>query len=135
MREIKLKVLGLGISLKEVTGCNSVPRVSSHRLPRRTGVTHTQRERLHISRPHPLPRNQFRSKLTCPGGRDWNRGAAMSGLVSPSVRARLVDVWRQISDMSSFWIRPEYVVDYRPILDVPVDAAGEVVHEIMLCCC
>ena len=30
-------------------------------------------------------------------------------------------------DMSSFWIRPEYVVDYRPILDVPVDAAGEVV--------
>ena len=59
----------------------------------------------------------------------------MSGLVSPSVRARLVDVWRQILDMSSFWIRPEYVVDYRPILDVPVDAAGEVVHEIMLCCC
>ena len=37
--------------------------------------------------------------------------------------------------MSSFWIRPEYVVDYRPILDVPVDAAREVVHEIMLCCC
>ena len=35
----------------------------------------------------------------------------------------------------SFWIRPEYVVDYRPILDVPVDAAGEVVEEIMLCCC
>ena len=77
--------LGLGISVKEVTGCNSVPHVSSHRLPRRTGVTHTQRERLHISRPHPLPRNQFRSKLTCPGGRDWNRGAGMSGLVSPSL--------------------------------------------------
>ena len=34
--------------------------------------------------------------------------------------------------MSSFWIRPEYVVDYRPILDAPVDAAGEVVEEIML---
>ena len=33
--------LRLGISLKEVTGCNSVPHVSSHRLPRRTGVTHT----------------------------------------------------------------------------------------------
>ena len=29
--------------------------------------------------------------------------------------------------MASFWIRPEYVVDYRPILDAPVDAAGEVV--------
>ena len=28
--------------------------------------------------------------------------------------------------MASFWIRPEYVVDYRPILDAPVDAAGEV---------
>ena len=26
--------------------------------------------------------------------------------------------------MSSFWIRPEFVVDYRPILDAPVDAAG-----------
>ena len=26
--------LGLGISVKEVTGCNSVPHVSSHRLPR-----------------------------------------------------------------------------------------------------
>ena len=59
----------------------------------------------------------------------------MSGLVSPSVRARLVDVWRQILDMSSFWIRPEYVVDYRPIFDAPVDAAGEVVEEIMLYCC
>ena len=59
----------------------------------------------------------------------------MSGLVSPSVRARLVDVWRQILDMSSFWIRPEYVVDYRPILDAPVDAAGEAVEEIMLYCC
>ena len=35
-------------------------------------------------------------------------------------------------DMSSFWIRPEYVVDYRPILETPVDAAGEVVEEIML---
>ena len=34
-------------------------------------------------------------------------------------------------DMSSFWIRPEYVVDYRPILDAPVDAAGEVVEEII----
>ena len=34
--------------------------------------------------------------------------------------------------MSSFWIRPEYVVDYRPILVAPVDAAGEVVEEIML---
>ena len=32
--------------------------------------------------------------------------------------------------MASFWIRPEYVVDYRPILDAPVDAAGEVVEEI-----
>ena len=59
----------------------------------------------------------------------------MSGYVYPSVRARLVDVWRQISDTASFWIRPEYVVDYRPILDAPVDAAGEVVDEIMLCCC
>ena len=68
-------------------------------------------------------------------GQGLARGAAMSGLVSPSVRARLVDVWRQILDMSSFWIRPEYVVDYRPILDAPVDAAGEVVEEIMLCCC
>ena len=37
--------------------------------------------------------------------------------------------------MASFWIRPEYVVDYRPILDAPVDAAGEVVEEIMLYCC
>ena len=55
----------------------------------------------------------------------------MSGLVSPSVRARLVDVRRQMLDMSSFWIRPEYVVDYRPILDAPVDAAGEVVEEII----
>ena len=63
------------------------------------------------------------------------RGAVMSGLVSPSVRARSVGVWRQISDMSSFWIRPENVVDYRPILDAPVDAAGEVVEEIMLYCC
>ena len=27
--------------------------------------------------------------------------------------------------MASFWIRPEYVVDYRLILDVPVDAAGD----------
>ena len=36
---------------------------------------------------------------------------------------------------ASFWIRPEYVVNYRPILDAPVDAAGEVVEEIMLCCC
>ena len=34
--------------------------------------------------------------------------------------------------MLSFWIRPEYVVDYRPILDAPVDAAGDVVQEIML---
>ena len=31
--------------------------------------------------------------------------------------------------MASFWIRPEYVVDYRPILDAPVDAAGEVVKK------
>ena len=30
--------------------------------------------------------------------------------------------------MASFWIRPEYVVDYRPILDAPVNAAGEVVE-------
>ena len=52
-----------------------------------------------------------------------------------TVKARSVGVWRQISDMASFWIRPEYVVDYRPILDAPVDAAGEVVEEIMLCCC
>ena len=37
--------------------------------------------------------------------------------------------------MASFWIRPEYVVDYRPILDAPVDAAGEVVEEVMLYCC
>mgnify|MGYP007028059352 CR=1 FL=1 len=51
------------------------------------------------------------------------------------VKARSVGVWRQISDMASFWIRPEYVVDYRPILDAPVDAAGEVVEEIMLYCC
>ena len=51
------------------------------------------------------------------------------------VHARLVGVWRQMSDMLSFWIRPEYVVDYRPILDAPVDAAGEVVEEIMLYCC
>ena len=35
-------------------------------------------------------------------------------------------------DMASFWIRPEYVVDYRPILDAPVNVAGEVVEEIML---
>ena len=125
--------LGLGISVKEVTGCNSVPHVSSHRLPRRTGVTHTQRERLHISLPHPLPRDQFRSDVLW--GQGLARGAAMSGLVSPSVRARLVDVWRQILDMSSFWIRPEYVIDYRPILDAPVGAAGEVVEEIMLYCC
>ena len=69
------------------------------------------------------------------GGRYWLRGAVMSGHVCPSVRARSVGVWRQISDMSSFWIRPEYVVDYRPILDAPVDAAGEVVEEIMLYCC
>ena len=33
---------------------------------------------------------------------------------------RSVGVWRQISDMASFWIRPEYVVDYRPILGAPV---------------
>ena len=52
-----------------------------------------------------------------------------------TVKARLVGVWRQISDMASFWIGPEYVVDYRPILDAPVDAAGEVVEEIMLYCC
>ena len=52
-----------------------------------------------------------------------------------TVKARSVGVWRQISDMASFWIRPEYVVDYRPILDAPVDAAGEVVEEIMLYCC
>ena len=71
----------------------------------------------------------------CPGGRDWNRGAVMSGYVYPSVRARLIDVWRQMSDMLSFWIRPEYGVDYRPILDAPVDAAGEAVEEIMLYCC
>ena len=37
--------------------------------------------------------------------------------------------------MASFWIRPEYVVDYRPVLDAPVDAAGEVVEENMLYCC
>jgi len=52
-----------------------------------------------------------------------------------TVKARSVGVWRQISDMASFWIRPEYVVDYRPTLDAPVDAAGEVVEEIMLYCC
>ena len=52
-----------------------------------------------------------------------------------TVKARSVGVWRQISDMASFWIRPEYVVDYRPILDAPVDAAGEVVEEILLYCC
>ena len=40
----------------------------------------------------------------CSGGKDWNRGAVMSGYVYPSVRARLVDVWRQMSDMLSFWI-------------------------------
>ena len=34
--------------------------------------------------------------------------------------------------MASFWIRPEYVVDYRPILDAPVDAAGEVLY--FSCC-
>ena len=51
------------------------------------------------------------------------------------VQSRSVGVWRQISDMASFWIRPEYVVDYRPILDAPVDATGEVVEEIMLYCC
>ena len=34
--------------------------------------------------------------------------------------------------MASSWIRPEYVVDYRPILDAPVNAAGEVVEEIVL---
>ena len=57
------------------------------------------------------------------------------GEYTRTVKARSVDVWRQISDMASFWIRPEYVVDYRPILDAPVDAAGEVVEEIMLYCC
>mgnify|MGYP003317213034 CR=1 FL=1 len=51
-----------------------------------------------------------------------------------TVKARSVGVWRQISDMASFWIRPEYVVDYRPILDAPVNAAGEVVEEIILYC-
>ena len=40
-----------------------------------------------------------------------------------TVKARSVGVWRQISDMASFWIRPECVVDYRPILDAPVDVA------------
>ena len=34
--------------------------------------------------------------------------------------------------MASFWIRPEYVVDYRPILDAPVDAAGEVYVVLLL---
>ena len=77
----------------------------------------------------------FAQSVMCSGDRDWNRGAVMSGHVCPSVRARLVGVWWQMSDMLSFWIRPEYVVDYRPILDAPVDAAGEVVEEIMLCCC
>ena len=131
--------LGLGINVKEVTGCNSVPHVSSHRLPRRTGVTHTQRERLHISLPHPLPRDQFRSKRDVLWGQGLESWCCHEWARQPesatSLRARLVDVWRQKLDMSSFWIRPEYVVDYRPILDVPVDAAGEVVHEIMLCCC
>ena len=37
--------------------------------------------------------------------------------------------------MASFWTRPEYVVDFRPILDAHVDAAGEEVEEIMLYCC
>ena len=53
----------------------------------------------------------------------------MSGYVYPSVRARLVGVWRQMSDMLSFWIRPEYVVDYRPILDGPVDAAASTLEK------
>ena len=52
-----------------------------------------------------------------------------------TVKERSVGEWRQISDMASFWIRPEYVVDYRPIFDAPVDGAGEVVEEIMLYCC
>ena len=69
---------------------------------------------------------------TCIWGMRLVRGAVMSGHVCPSVRARSVGVWRQISDMASFWIRPEYVVDYRPIIDAPVDAAGKVVEEIML---
>ena len=30
-----------------------------------------------------------------------------------TVKARSVGVWRQISDTASFWIRPEYVVDWR----------------------
>ena len=34
--------------------------------------------------------------------------------------------------MASFWIRPEYVIDYRPILDALIGAAGEVVEEIMV---
>ena len=76
------------------------------------------------------------AQTRCASGEwDWLRGAVMNGHVCPSVRARLVGVWQQMSDMLSFWIRPEYVVDYRPILDAPVDAAGEVVEEIMLYCC
>ena len=43
-----------------------------------------QRERLHISLPHPLPRDQFRSDVLW--GQRLGRGAVMSGLVSPSVR-------------------------------------------------
>ena len=61
--------------------------------------------------------------------------AAKASTAHAQSKARSVGVWRQISDMASFWIRPEYVVDYRPILDAPVDAAGEVVEEIMLHCC
>ena len=68
-------------------------------------------------------------------GRAWGRSRVRVGPPILGDMARSVGVWRQISDMLSFWIRPEYVVDYRPILDAPVDAAGEVVEEIMLYCC
>ena len=37
----------------------------------------------------------------------------MSGYVYPSVRASLVDVWRQMSDMVSFWSRVRVRVRYK----------------------
>ena len=41
----------------------------------------------------------FAQSVMCSGDRDWNRGAVMSGYVYPSVRARLVGVWRQMPDL------------------------------------
>ena len=52
-----------------------------------------------------------------------------------AAKASITHVQSRRGQLVYFWIRPEYVVDYRPILDAPVDAAGEVVEEIMLCCC